>query len=241
MVDIVDRSRFATAGAMCDIYHIAQSALQQIGEGHRIARYAQEASTSHTPSSRPPVSSTPSRMQPIRGRGRGRGREGVERRQVRAGDGGAGHGVDIDNSTCTLDASLICYPLVLTRHLPHHSPHLHTLTRHLPHHISYPHTLTRHLPYPHTLTHYHPSPHMMTPYQTLYLSGLDFQVGGLGLDVCIDQFIHHLPRLHQLPRFHQLPRRRLTQYMILLPFRLFILGAVLRELLRRLLVGLIDT
>ena len=32
MVDIVDRSRFATAGAMCDIYHIARSALQQIGE-----------------------------------------------------------------------------------------------------------------------------------------------------------------------------------------------------------------
>ena len=105
MVDIVDRSRFATAGAMCDIYHIAQSALQQIGEGHRIAGYAQEASTSHTPSSRPPVSSTPSRMQPIRGRGRGRGRGGVEGR-VRAGDGGAGHGIDIDSDTCTLDASL---------------------------------------------------------------------------------------------------------------------------------------
>ena len=81
MVDIVDRSRFATAGAMCDIYHIARSALQQIGEEHRVVGYAQEASTSHAPSSRPPVSSTPSRMQPIRGRGRGRGRgkEGVER------------------------------------------------------------------------------------------------------------------------------------------------------------------
>ena len=73
MVDIVDRSRFSTAGAMCDIYHIARSALHQIGEEHRIAGYAQEASTSHGPSSRPPMSSTPSRMQPIRGRGRERG------------------------------------------------------------------------------------------------------------------------------------------------------------------------
>ena len=57
MVDIVDRSRFATSSAMCDIYHIARSALQQIGKEHRVAGYAQEASTSHAPSSRPPVSS----------------------------------------------------------------------------------------------------------------------------------------------------------------------------------------
>ena len=105
MVDIVDQSRFATVGAMCDIYHIAQSALHQIGEEHRIAGYAQEASTSHGPSSRPPVSSTPSCMQPIRGRGRGRGRGGVERRG-RAGNGGAGHGVDSDSGICTLDPSL---------------------------------------------------------------------------------------------------------------------------------------
>ena len=74
MVDIAGRSRFATAGALCDIHHIAQSVLHQIGEDHRIAGYTQEASTSHGPSIRPPVSSTPSRMQPIRGRGRGRGR-----------------------------------------------------------------------------------------------------------------------------------------------------------------------
>ena len=87
MVDIVDRSRFPTAGALCDIHHIARLVLHQIGEDHRIAGYAQEASTSHGPSIRPPVSSTPSRMQPIRGRGRGRGRGGVERRG-RAGDGG---------------------------------------------------------------------------------------------------------------------------------------------------------
>ena len=105
MVHIADRSRFATTGALCDIHHIARSTLHQIGEEHRIAGYAQEASTSHGPSIRPPVSSTPSRMQPIRGRGRGRGRGGVERRG-RAGDGGAGHGVDSDSGIRTLDPSL---------------------------------------------------------------------------------------------------------------------------------------
>ena len=78
MVDIVGRFHFATAGALCDIYHIARSVLHQIGEDHRIARYAQEASTSHGSSIRPPVASTPSRMQLIRGRGRGRGRGGVD-------------------------------------------------------------------------------------------------------------------------------------------------------------------
>ena len=49
--------------------------LHQIGEDHRIAGYAQEASTSHGPSIRPPVSSTSARMQPIQGRGRGREEE----------------------------------------------------------------------------------------------------------------------------------------------------------------------
>ena len=80
MDDIAIRSRFATTGALCDIHHIARSVLHQIGENHRIARYTQEASTSHGPSIRLPVSSTPSRMQPIRGKGRGREREGVDRR-----------------------------------------------------------------------------------------------------------------------------------------------------------------
>ena len=80
MADIAIRSRFATAGALCDIHHIARSVLHQIGEDHRIVGYAQEALTSHGPSIRPPVSSTPSCMQPIRGRGRGRERGGVDRR-----------------------------------------------------------------------------------------------------------------------------------------------------------------
>ena len=75
MADIAIRSRFATAGALCDIHHIARSVLHQIGEDHRIAGYTQEASTSHEPLIRPPVSSPPSRIQPIRGRGRGRERE----------------------------------------------------------------------------------------------------------------------------------------------------------------------
>ena len=127
MVDIVDRSRFATAGAMCDIYHIARSVLHQIGEEHRIARFAQEASTSHAPSSRPPVSSTPSRMQHIRGRGRGRGRGGVERRG-RAGDSGAGHGVDSDSGTFTLDPSS-------TTLLPSHSYPSPSIPHSVPPHI----------------------------------------------------------------------------------------------------------
>ena len=62
MADIAIRSRFATAGALCDIHHIARSVLHQIGEDHLIAGYTQEASTSHEPLIRPPVLSTPSRM-----------------------------------------------------------------------------------------------------------------------------------------------------------------------------------
>ena len=72
MDDIAIHSRFAIAGALCDIHHIARSVLHQIGEDHRIVGYVQVASTSHGPSIRPPVSSTPARMQPIQGRGRGR-------------------------------------------------------------------------------------------------------------------------------------------------------------------------
>ena len=71
----------------------------------RIIGYAQEASTSHGPSIRPPVSSTPARMQPIRGRGRGRGGGGVDIRG-RARDGGPGHGLDSDNGLGTLEPTL---------------------------------------------------------------------------------------------------------------------------------------
>ena len=54
MADIASRSRFATTSALCDIHHIARSVLHQIREDHLIARYAQEASTSHGPSIKPP-------------------------------------------------------------------------------------------------------------------------------------------------------------------------------------------
>ena len=148
MADIASHSRYATTDLVCDIHHIARSVLHQIGEEHRIADYDQEASTSHGPSIRPPVSSTPVRMQPIRGRGRGRGRGRVDHRG-RGRDGGQGHGPDGESGRGTLEPTLpTLIPPILTPHLPY--PH--TLTHHLP----YPHTLTHHLLYPHTLTHlYH--------------------------------------------------------------------------------------
>ena len=65
MADIVSRSRGATTGLVYDLHHIARSVLHKIGEEYRIAGYDQEASTSHGPSIRPPVSSTPVCMQPI--------------------------------------------------------------------------------------------------------------------------------------------------------------------------------
>ena len=105
MDDRAIRSRFDTPGALCDIHHIARSVLHQIGEDHHIVGYTQEASTSHEPFIRPPVSSTPSRMQPIRGRGRGRGRGGVDRRG-RARDGRSGHGPDSESGLGTLEPTM---------------------------------------------------------------------------------------------------------------------------------------
>ena len=164
MADIASRSRYATAGVLCDIHHIARSVLHQIGEDHRIDGYAQEASTSHGSLIRPPVSSTPARMQPIRGRGRGRWR--VDRRG-RGQDGGPGHGSDSDNSLGTLE-------LTLPTSIPSHTypspemfipPHTYTSPS-IPytstHHLPYPHTLTHHLPYSHTFTHHLPYPHTLT-------------------------------------------------------------------------------
>ena len=89
MANITSRSRYATTGLVYDSHHIARSMLHQIGEEHRIADYNQKASTSHGPSIRPLVPSTPIHMQPIRGRGRGR----VDRRG-HGRDGGRGHGRD---------------------------------------------------------------------------------------------------------------------------------------------------
>ena len=65
MADIASCSHYATIGLVYDLHHIGRSVLHQIGKERRIAGYDQEASTSHGPSIRPPVSSTPIRMQPI--------------------------------------------------------------------------------------------------------------------------------------------------------------------------------
>ena len=62
MTDITSRSRGATIGLVYDLHHIAKSVLQKIGEEYCIAGYDQKASTSHGPSFRPLVSSTPVRM-----------------------------------------------------------------------------------------------------------------------------------------------------------------------------------
>ena len=87
MVDIASCSCGATISLVYDLHHIARSVLHQIREYHRIIGYDQEASTSHGPSIRPLVPSTPVRMQPIKGRWRGR----VNRRG-RGQDGRRGHG-----------------------------------------------------------------------------------------------------------------------------------------------------
>ena len=137
MADIASRSCYATAGVLCDIHHIARSMLLQIREDHRIAGYAQEASTPHGPSIRPPVSSTPARMQPVRGRGRGRGR--VDRRG-RGRDGGPCHGPDSDSGLGTLELTL---PI---------SIHSHTYPS--PEMFIPPHTYTSPSIPPHTYTHY---------------------------------------------------------------------------------------
>ena len=103
MADIASRSCGATIGLVYDLHHIARSMLHHIGEEHRIADYDQEASTSHGPSIRPPVSSTLVRMQPIRGRGIWRGR--VDRRG-HGRDGGGGHGRNGEGVRGTLEPTL---------------------------------------------------------------------------------------------------------------------------------------
>ena len=101
MVDITSCSVYATTGLVYDLHHIVISVLHRIGEEHRIVSYNQEASTSHGPSIRPSVSSTPIRMQPTRGRGRGR----VDRRR-RGRYGGRGHGRDGEDSCGTSKPTL---------------------------------------------------------------------------------------------------------------------------------------
>ena len=71
MADIVSRSRFVTTGLVYDLHHIAKPVLHQIGKEHHIADYEQEASSSHGPSIRPLISSTPIRMHPFEVEGGG--------------------------------------------------------------------------------------------------------------------------------------------------------------------------
>ena len=162
MVNIASRSRGATTGLVCDLHHIARSVLHQIGEERSIAVHDQEASTSHGPSITSPVSSTPIRKLPIRGKGRvdrrGHGRDGW-RGHGRDGwrghgqDGEGGRGKDGEGGRGTLE------PTLPTSILPHTypSPDTSILPQTFTHHsmLLYPHRLTHHLPYPHTLTHFY--------------------------------------------------------------------------------------
>ena len=207
MADIASRSRFATGGTLCDIHHIARFVLHQIGEDHRIAGYAQEASTSHGPSIRPPVSSTPTRMQPIRGRGRGRGIRGVDRRG-RARDGGLRHGPDSDNGIGTFEPS---FPTSIPSHT-YPSPEMfippHTCTSpSIPPHIDTspslpPHTYTSPSILPHTYTYV---PYPVSP-----------EPASIPVDITLMSHplpSHTLPPLDDtifdlLPKWGRLPARR---------------------------------
>ena len=145
MADIACRSPRATTELVYNLHHVSRSMLHQIGEEHLIAEHNQEASTSHGPSIRPPVSSTSVRMQPIRGRGR----ERVDRRGD-GRDGGRGHGQDGEGGRGTLE------PTLPTSIPPHTYPSLDPSI--LTHHpiLLYAHRFTHHFPFPHTLTHlYH--------------------------------------------------------------------------------------
>ena len=71
MADIASHSRGATIGLLYDLHHIPRSVLHQIGEERSIVGYDREASTSHGPSFKPPVSSTPVRNNPLEVKGKG--------------------------------------------------------------------------------------------------------------------------------------------------------------------------
>ena len=132
MADIASRSRYAINGLVCDIHHISRSVLHQIGKEHRITGYDQEASTSHGPSIRPPVSSTPVRMQPIRGRGRGKRR--VDRRG-HSRDGWRGHDRDGESGRGTPEPTLptLIPPPPHTYPSPYIPPHTYTSPSKPPH------------------------------------------------------------------------------------------------------------
>ena len=175
-----------------------------IGEDHRIAGYTQEASTSHEPFIRPPVSSTPSRMQPVRGRGRGRW--GVDRRG-RARDGGTGHCPNSESGLGTPEPTM---PTSIPSYT-YHSPELfippHTYTSpSIPTHIDASPTLPAH----HTSLSILPQTYMYVPYS------VSTELPSIALDIPLSS--QHLPShtLHLtddtivdlLPEWGRLPGRR---------------------------------
>ena len=131
---------------MYDLYHISISMLHQIGEEHCIAGHDQEASTSCGPSIRPPVSSTPIRMQPIRGRGKERvDRRGCDRDGVRVAE-------MVDKVMVEMVMEVVVH---LSQHCHHYHPlpYLHPILRCAPiltHHL----ILSYILPYAPILTHH---------------------------------------------------------------------------------------
>ena len=198
MADIAIRSRTDTPGALCDIHHIARSVLHEVGEDHRIAGYTQEASTSHEPFLRPPVSSTPSRMQPVRGRGRGRGRGGVDRR---------GHARDDESGVGTHEPTMPTSIPSYTYHSPEPfiPPHTYTSPT-IPTHIDTSPSLPAHYTSPSIL----PQTYTSVPYP------VSTEPASIALDIPLSS--HHLPShtLHPtddtiidlLPEWGRLPGRR---------------------------------
>ena len=205
MADIAIRSRSDTPGALCDIHHIARSVLHQIGEDHRIAGYTQEASTSHEPFIRPPVSSTPSRMQPVRGRGIGRGRGGVDRRG-RDRDGGSSHGPDSESGLGTPELTMPTSIPSYTYHSPEPFIPRRTYTSpSIPTHIDTSPSLPAHYTSPSIL----PQTYTSLPYP------VSTEPASIALDIPLSS--HHLPShtLHPtddtvdlLPEWGRLPSRR---------------------------------
>ena len=206
MADIAIHSRSDTPSALCDIHHIARSVLHQIGEDHRIVGYTQEASTSHEPFIRPPVSSTPSRMQPVRGRGRGRGGGGVDRRG-HARDGGSGHGPNSESGLGTPEPTMPTLIPSYTYHSPEPfiPPHTYTSPS-IPTHIDTSHSLPAHYTSPSIL----PQTYTSIPYP------VSTEPASIALDIPLSS--HHLPShtLHPtdhtivdlLPEWGRLPGRR---------------------------------
>ena len=184
MADIASCSRFATAGALCDIHHISRSVLHKIGEDHHIVRSLRRLR--HHMDHRLDLRCHPHQhVCSIRGRGRVRGRGGVDCRG-RARDGGPGHGPDSDSGLGTLE-------LTLPTSIPSHtypSPNMfiprHTCTSpSIPPHIDTSPSLPPHChapdPGPTPLADSNRSPGRYTIYTIFYILSIYYTVLGLSL------------------------------------------------------------